>query len=96
MAGGFVYIMTNGPSGTLYVGVTANLAARIHQHRTGQGSDFCRKHRLNRLVYIERHETMLEAIAREKALKKWQRTWKLNLIGKTNPEWRDLFEEING
>ena len=91
----WVYIMTDAPSGTLYTGVTANLAARIQQHREGRGSDFCREHGLTRLVYVERHETMLDAIAREKALKKWKRAWKLNLIGKMNPDWEDLWEKIN-
>ena len=95
MKAGYVYIMTNKPSGTLYIGVTSNIAARIFQHRTGQGSDFCGKHGLNRLVYIERHERIDGAIVREKALKAWNRSWKLNLIGQTNPDWRDLFDELN-
>jgi len=87
--------MTNVPSGTLYVGVTTNLAARIHQHRTGAGSDFCRKHGLVRLVYTEPHARIDEAIAREKALKGWKRPWKLNLIGRANPDWRDLWDDIH-
>jgi putative endonuclease len=91
----WVYIMTNGPSGTLYIGVTAHLAARILQHREGKGSEFCRTHGLTRLVHVERHDTMLDAIAREKALKKWKRAWKLNLIGSANPDWRDLWNDIN-
>jgi len=62
--------MTDEPSGTLYIGVTGNLAARIQQHREGRGSDFCREHGLTRLVYVEQHDTMVEAITREKALKK--------------------------
>jgi len=93
--GGWVYIMTNGPHGTLYIGVTANLAARIHQHRIGQGSEFCRKHGLTRLVYVERHERIDEAIAREKAMKRWKRTWKLRLVREANPYWEDLFARIN-
>ena len=92
---GYVYIMTNGPSGTLYTGVTANLAARVHQHRSGTGSDFCHENGLTRLVYVETHERIDAAIAREKAIKKWKRGWKLNLIGKANPDWRDLWDEIN-
>ncbi|WP_241491870.1 GIY-YIG nuclease family protein [Sphingomonas endophytica] len=91
----WVYIMTNAPSGTLYIGVTAHLAARIQQHREGRGSDFCKEHGLTRLVYVESHDTMLEAITREKALKKWKRAWKLNLIGSVNPDWRDLWADIN-
>ncbi|GAA4216644.1 hypothetical protein GCM10022253_13480 [Sphingomonas endophytica] len=95
MGWGWVYIMTDEPSGTLYIGVTGNLAARIQQHREGRGSDFCREHGLTRLVYVEQHDTMVEAITREKALKKWKRAWKLNLIGKMNPDWEDLWEKIN-
>lgn len=92
---GFVYIMTNEPSGTLYIGVTSDLARRIWQHRNGSGSAFCRRHGLVRLVYVEPHGTIQEAIAGEKALKRWQRSWKPNLIGRANPEWRDLYADIN-
>jgi putative endonuclease len=95
MKGGYVYIMTNKPSGTLYIGVTAHIAARITQHRDGSGSDFCREHGLTRLVYVERHETIQDAIIREKAMKAWQRAWKLNLIGRVNPDWDDLYLTIN-
>ncbi|PCG14228.1 MULTISPECIES: GIY-YIG nuclease family protein [Sphingomonas] len=91
----WVYVMTNAPSGTLYIGVTAHLAARVMQHREGRGSGFCREHGLTRLVHVEEHATMLDAIAREKALKKWKRGWKLNLIGRTNPDWHDLWDVIN-
>jgi hypothetical protein len=62
---------------------------------TGEGSAFCRQHKLDRLVYIEPHERIDEAIAREKAIKRWKRSWKLNLIGRANPDWRDLFDELN-
>ena len=95
MAGGFVYIMSNAPSGTLYIGVTSDLTRRIWQHREGVGSDFCREYKLVRLVYAERHETIEGAIVREKQLKKWKRSWKLNLIGRMNPDWRDLWDDIN-
>jgi putative endonuclease len=91
----YVYIMTNGPRGTLYIGVTGNIIARVYQHRSGMGSEFCRTWGLTRLVYVEPHGRMDEAIVREKALKKWKRAWKLNLIGKANPEWLDLWETIN-
>ena len=90
----WVYIMTNTASGTLYIGVTAHLAARIQQHRDGRGSDFCKEHGLARLVYVERHDTMLDAIIREKALQKWKRARTLNLIGSVNPDWRDLRDDI--
>ena len=96
MKRGYVYIMTNSPSGTLYIGVTSDLSARIHQHRTGTGtgSDFCKRHRLTRLVHVETFDTMLEAITREKQLKSWQGSWKLNLIGRTNPDWTDLSDHL--
>ena len=93
MKAGYVYIMTNGPSGTLYIGATAQLAARVIQHREGTGSAFCRKWALARLVYAERHDSIDDAMTRELQMKKWKRGWKLNLIGRQNPDWRDLFEE---
>jgi putative endonuclease len=92
--GGFVYIMTNAPHGTLYTGVTALLAERVLQHREGRGSEFCRKHGLTRLVYAERHDDIRDAIWREKAIKKWKRQWKLRMIRQFNPEWRDLWDEM--
>ncbi|QTH20339.1 GIY-YIG nuclease family protein [Rhizorhabdus wittichii] len=94
--GGWTYIMTNRPRGVLYVGVTANLSARIWQHRNGTGSDFCQRYRLTRLVLAEPHATIGEAIVREKALKSWQRPWKIALIENANPHWQDLFETIQG
>jgi putative endonuclease len=95
MQGGWVYIMTNGAHGTLYIGVTADLPTRVTQHREGTGSEFCRKHGLTRLVYAERHEEIVFAIARENAMKKWKRQWKLRLIREHNPDWRDLYDELN-
>lgn len=92
--GGWTYIMTNKPRGVLYIGVTADLAARIVQHRNGAGSAFCRKYNLTRLVLAERHDDIGSAIAREKALKAWKREWKIELIERDNPEWRDLFDLI--
>ena len=94
MAGGYVYIMASGISGTLYIGVTANLVARVTQHRDGSGSDFCKRYGLKRLVYAEEHESITDAIAREKMLKAWKRDWKLDLIGRTNPDWDDLYPTI--
>lgn len=93
--GGWVYIMTNGPHGTLYIAVTADLAARVFAHREGRGSAFCRKHGLKRLAFAEHHDTILGAITREKAMKKWKRQWKLRLIRGGNPDWLDLYETIN-
>jgi putative endonuclease len=95
MKGDWVYIMTNAPHGTLYTGVTADLPARVMAHREGRGSEFCRKHGLIRLVYVEPYPTIEEAIAREKAIKRWKRQWKLKLIRKMNPNWDDLWEQIN-
>jgi len=93
--GGWVYIMTNKPFGTLYIGVTSDLAARVWQHRTGRGSEFCRKYGLKMLVYAEHHDRIEEAITREKSMKAWKRNWKLRQIMDMNPDWRDLFEDIH-
>ena len=90
-----MYIMTNAPFGTLYIGVTGNLPARAYQHRRGEGSSFCAQYKLTRLVYAEHHERIGDAIAREKAMKAWKRQWKTELIEKANPEWDDLFETLN-
>ena len=92
--GGWTYIMTNKPRGVLYIGVTSSLAARVDQHRRGVGSEFCRKYNLHRLVLAERHDYIDQAIAREKALKAWQRVWKIRLIEESNPGWADLFDLI--
>ena len=94
MNGGWTYVMTNRVRGVLYVGVTADLPARIHQHRSGQGSDFCARYKLGRLVLAEPHATIAEAIAREKALKAWKRSWKIDLVEVINPQWHDQFETI--
>jgi putative endonuclease len=81
-------------NGTLYTGVTSDLAARIHQHRMGQVAGFTRKYGVKRLVWFEQHATMEFAIQREKRIKKWNRAWKLELIEAANPDWRDLAEDI--
>ena len=95
MAGGWVYIMADRYRGTLYIGVTSDLAARIHAHREGRGSKFCARYGLTRLVHVEEAPTIEEAIAREKAIKKWNRARKIELIEEANPDWMDLFETIN-
>ena len=92
MYGGWVYIMTNKPNGTLYVGVTNNIARRVFEHRTGAGSCFTRRYRLTRLVYAVRHEDILSALQREKNIKDWPRAWKIRLIRGQNPEWEDLYD----
>ena len=94
--GGWVYIMSNRYRGTLYFGVTSDLAARVHQHRTGTGSEFCAHHGLNRLVWAGFIEPIDAAIAHEKRLKRWPREWKFALIEEANPEWRDRFDELAG
>ncbi|PVE59040.1 excinuclease ABC subunit C [Arthrobacter sp. TPD3018] len=92
--GGWVYIMASKPHGMLYSGVTAHLAARVDQHRRDVGSAFCRRYGVRTLVYAEPYDRIEDAIAREKALKAWQRAWKVRLIETANPEWRDLFDTI--
>jgi putative endonuclease len=82
--------MTNKPHGVLYTGVTADLAARLHQLRTGTGSKFAKRYNCTRLIYAEEHERIEEAIAREKAIKEWPRLWKLRMIQEANPHWNDL------
>ena len=88
--GGWVYIMTNKRGGVLYIGVTADIAARVFQHKTGQGSAFCRKYGLTKLVLAEEYPTIDEAIVREKAMKAWKRPWKIELIEARNPDCGDL------
>jgi putative endonuclease len=88
--GGWVYILASGPYGTLYTGVTACLGRRLEQHRTGEGSAFCRKYKVHRLVWCERYDNIGFAIHREKRIKHWLRKWKINLIEATNPTWEDL------
>ncbi|WP_088342523.1 MULTISPECIES: GIY-YIG nuclease family protein [Rhodomicrobium] len=90
----FVYVLTNRKHGTLYIGVTNDLPARIASHRAGSGSEFVRKHALSRLVCVQPFSTAAEAIAQEKRLKKWHRSWKIHLIEADNPEWRDLYETL--
>lgn len=92
--GGYTYIMTNKPRGVLYIGVTADLAMRVDQHKRGVGSSFCRKYNLTHIVLAEWHDDIISAISREKALKAWKRDWKIRLIEESNPEWRDLAGEI--
>ncbi len=92
--GGFAYIMASAPYGTLYVGVTHDVGLRAFRHRendTLRESAFCKKHGVDKLVWYEFFEDIRDAIHREKRLKKWPRQWKINLIERDNPTWRDLF-----
>ena len=93
--GGWVYILANRYRGKLYVGVTSDLAARTLAHRTGSGSEYCAEHKIDRLVWAEFTEPIDVAIAHEKRLKRWRREWKFALIKKTNPNWRDLIDDLN-
>jgi putative endonuclease len=96
MRGGWVYMMADRYRGGIYTGVTADIASRAYQHRTQHGSKFVKRYGLNRLVYAEQYERIDEAIAREKAIKKWLRAWKIELIEKANPDWLDLYDVLNG
>ena len=89
-----VYILTNKPRGVLYIGVTSDLPGRVWEHKNEITGGFTKRYRIQTLVWYEMHDTMDTAINREKALKKWNRSWKIELIEKDNPQWRDLYGEI--
>jgi putative endonuclease len=95
MAGGWVYMMADRYRGAIYTGVTSNLPARVDAHRNGRGSHFCAQYGLKRLVYAEQFNRIEEAIAAEKAIKKWRRAWKIELIERANSDWDDLWETLN-
>jgi len=86
--------MASRPRGMIYIGVTADLAARVDQHRRDVGSAYCRRYGIKTLVLAEPHDTIEDAIRREKALKAWKRNWKDELIEASNPGWIDLFDRI--
>ena len=90
-----VYITASRPYGTLYVGVTSNPAWRVWQHKNGLVDGFTKKYGVGTLVWYEMHQTMNPAIAREKAVKKWNRDWKIQIIERLNPSWRDLYDDIS-
>ncbi len=94
MRGSWVYIMTNRPNGTLYLGVTSNLARRVWEHREGAIEGFTKIYGLKHLVWYEPHDDIRTAIQREKNMKHWPRAWKARLILDMNPEWRDLYEGL--
>jgi putative endonuclease len=95
MPGGWVYIMTNRPNGVLYTGVTGDLARRAFEHREGLVKGFTKRYGLRRLVYVESFEDIRAAIQREKNIKHYSRAWKAGLILEANPDWRDLYEDLN-
>jgi putative endonuclease len=90
----WVYILTNQPGGTLYIGVTNNLVRRIAEHREGQVEGFTKRYAIKTLVYYEEHATAPLAIQREKNIKHWSREWKIDLIISFNPNWQDLYPDI--
>ena len=92
----YIYIMASHRNGTLYVGVTSDLVHRISQHRQGLVPGFTSLYGVKTLVWYETHNDINEAIRREKQIKRWRRAWKMNLIEGENPEWKDLWFEING
>ena len=91
-----VYILATGKRGTLYIGVTSDLVARTWQHREHIVDGFTKRYGVTKLVWYELHGTMDSAITREKQFKKWNREWKLRLVSESNPEWRDLWDDIVG
>ncbi len=92
----YVYILASKRNGTLYTGVTSNLIQRVWQHKHDVIQGFTRKYNVKTLVYYEVHENAESALTREKKIKRWRRAWKLGLIENSNPEWRDLYEDILG
>ncbi|WP_377299360.1 GIY-YIG nuclease family protein [Rhizobium sp. SGZ-381] len=91
---GYVYIITNQRNGTLYIGVTSDIARRIWEHREGLNDGFATKYGCRMLVWYEEHDRIETAIQREKSLKRWYRKWKIQLIESMNPDWRDLYPEL--
>jgi len=89
-----VYILSNQRRNVLYIGVTSDLITRLQSHRKGKGSTFCQRYNLRILLYFERYNRIVDAIAREKQLKRWKRKWKFDLIKELNPELNDLFFQI--
>ena len=90
----FVYIMANKPRGTLYLGVTVDLVRRVSEHKQGIGRSFTARYNLDKLAWFEVFEHIELAVQRETSLKRWSREWKIELIERKNPGWRDLFEDI--
>ena len=91
-----VYLLASKRNGTLYVGVTSNLVKRVWEHKQHTVEGFTRKYQVDRLVWYEMHETMASAISREKAIKNWERAWKIKVIEQMNPGWMDLYGDVVG
>ena len=94
MKAGFVYIMANRKNGTIYIGVTSDLAGRAYAHREGLLAGFSRQHGCKLLVWFEAHEDLQEARRRELQMKEWKRKWKVRLIEETNLDWNDLYSTL--
>ena len=92
----YIYILASKRNGTLYIGVTNDLIRRVYEHKNDLVDGFTKKYRVHRLVYYEETNDVYEAILREKRMKKWKRQWKIELIEKMNPHWRDLYDELIG
>jgi putative endonuclease len=90
----YVYILSSKRNGTLYTGVTSDIAKRVYEHKNGFVEGFTKKYSIHNLVWYEMHEPAESAINRENQIKKWKRVWKLKLIEKENPNWIDLYENI--
>jgi putative endonuclease len=90
----FVYMLASRRNGTLYVGMTDDLARRIHEHKTGALPGFTRKHRTKTLVWYEVHDSRESAFGRERLIKRWRREWKIALVLEQNGEWRDLYQTL--
>ena len=90
----WIYIVTDKPFGTLYIGVTSDLTRRIYEHKNGIHKGFTKKYGLKTLVWCEEFQTAIEAIEAEKKIKKWRRDWKVDLIKRANPKWLDLYENM--
>jgi len=90
----YVYISANKRNGTLYIGVTSNLKRRIYEHKNNLIDGFTKRYNVHKLVYYEETNDIQRAIQREKQLKKWNRKWKMELIEKVNPQWKDLYDDL--
>jgi putative endonuclease len=90
----YVYILASKRNGTLYTGVTTNLKKRVYEHKNNLVGGFTKKYRVHKLVYYEKFENNLDALTREKKIKRWIRKWKLELIEQMNPDWKDLYFEL--
>ena len=90
----YVYLLANKKNGTLYIGVTNDLLKRTYEHKQNMVEGFSQRYNIHNLVYFEQTSNVESAIAREKHIKKWRRSWKIELIEKNNPEWRDLYKDL--